>query len=176
MTRKAARHILPVAQIHGTTTMHHCLTACLLLIAAPALAQDQPAFLDDRSSAAQVIRSLYNAIDRKEYLRGWSYFAEGGAAPYPEFRDGYAATQSVELKLGDIGSEGAAGSLHYTVPVAIRATDATGERSVFTGCYRLTQVQPAVQDTPPYRPIQIDSGTFAKDDTPFDQAMGTCKD
>jgi hypothetical protein len=35
----------------------------------------QTAFIDDRSSPETVIRSLYNAIDRDEFARAYSYFA-----------------------------------------------------------------------------------------------------
>ncbi|WP_298948571.1 hypothetical protein [uncultured Paracoccus sp.] len=148
---------------------------CLFLLGAPIMAAEtEPPFIDDRSSAERVVTSLYNAINRHEYLRGWSYFAEGGAPPYPEFRDGYADTDSVELKLGEVQAEGAAGSVHFLLPVALKATGTDGTEKVFTGCYRLTQVQPAVQDTPPYRPIQIDSGELAARDIPFTEAMGSC--
>ena len=148
-------------------------TLLLCLLSTPALAQED-AFIDDRSSAEAVVRSLYNAIDRKEYLRGWSYFAEDAAPPYEEFRDGYGDTESVDLRLGETASEGAAGSVHFSVPVAILATASDGTETVFTGCYRLTQVQPAVQETPPYRPIRIDRGELAESDAPFVEAMGSC--
>ena len=147
----------------------------LILIAAPAVAQETPPdYLDDRSTPESLVTSLYNAIDRHEYLRGWSYFSADSAPDYPTFRDGYATTDGVELRLGEIETDGAAGSIHSLVPVAIRATTEDGEETVFTGCYRLTQVQPAAQDTPPFRPIQIDDGTLSESDEPFETAMGTC--
>ncbi|MBK4218178.1 hypothetical protein JJJ17_19800 [Paracoccus caeni] len=154
-----------------------------LSLATPALAQTEPPldntevpsqFIDDRSSPERVVTSLYNAIDRREYLRGWSYFAPDTAPDYDTFRDGYETTEKVELRLGEVHSEGAAGSVYSLVPVALRATDADGTETVFAGCYRLTQVQPAAQDTPPFRPIQIDEGKLDPSDQPFDQAMGTC--
>ncbi|MCT4331758.1 hypothetical protein MU516_02610 [Paracoccus sp. YLB-12] len=147
-----------------------------LAAAAPAIAA--PAtdpFIDDRSSAERVVTSLYNAIDRQEYLRGWSYFSESTAPAYEEFRDGYANTEAVELRIGEATSEGAAGSIHSSVPVALRATTTDGTTTVYQGCYRLTQVQPAIQDAPPYRPIQIDSGALTPTDQPFDTAMGQCE-
>ncbi len=55
----------------------------------------------------------------------------------------------------------AAGSIHISVPVAIKATEKGGKSTVYTGCYRLTQVQPANQEVPPFRPIQIDMGMLA---------------
>lgn len=152
------------------------IAALAAAIALPVLAAEpSDQFIDDRSSPSRVVTSLYNAIDRHEYLRGWSYFAPDGAPPYEEFRDGYAETENVALRIGDVQSEGAAGSIHSSVPVAIEATGTDGGKAVFTGCYLLTQVQPGAQDTPPFRPIQIDSGTLEDSDQPFDEAMGTCE-
>lgn len=155
--------------------MFRLALACLTALALPAHAGPAGAdFIDDRSSPERVVTSLYNAIDRQEYLRGWSYFADGAAPPYPEFRDGYAQTDTVTLRIGDVTSEGAAGSIHSAVPVALKAVDAGGTETVFTGCYYLTQVQPAVQDTPPFRPIQINRGTLSKATGAFDSVMGQC--
>ena len=46
----------------------------------PAATEEAPAaqadYMDDRSTPVSLIGSLYNAIDRHEYLRAWSYFAE----------------------------------------------------------------------------------------------------
>lgn len=151
------------------------LAALAALLAAPALAAETPPdYVDDRSTPERVITSLYNAIDRHEYLRGWSYFTPETAPDYPAFRDGYAETDRVRLRVGEVQSEGAAGSIHSSVPVALLATGTDGGETVFEGCYRLTQVQPGVQDMPPFRPIQIDGGTLAETATPFDSAMGVC--
>lgn len=157
--------------------MYRGLALCLALLAAPLSASAQTGeFIDDRSSAARVVTSLYNAIDRGEYLRAWSYFAEGAAPPFEEFSAGYADTADVALRLGETGSEGAAGTIRFTVPVAIRATAADGTETVFTGCYALAQVQPANQATPPYRPISIEAGTLRETDADFATAMGECTD
>lgn len=144
-------------------------------LALPALADDAPPdYIDDRSSAERVITSLYNAIDRHEYLRGWSYFSPEIAPDYPGFRDGYADTDRVALRIGEVTSEGAAGSIYSSVPVALQATGTDGGVTVFAGCYQLRQVQPGVQDAPPFRPIQIEKGRLTKSDQPFDTAMGHC--
>ncbi|WP_313350456.1 hypothetical protein [Paracoccus sp. (in: a-proteobacteria)] len=132
-------------------------------------------FIDDRSSPERVVTSLYNAINRQEYLRAWSYFNAETAPPWDTFRDGYANTAHVELRIGEVQTEGAAGSIHSLVPVALKATDTDQNETVFVGCYRLTQVQPAVQATPPFRPIQIDNGKLEKTNHSFDEAMGQCQ-
>ena len=41
----------------------------------------QPAYLDDRSTPEAVISSFYNAIDRQEYARAWSYYEDGQGVP-----------------------------------------------------------------------------------------------
>lgn len=139
----------------------------LALFVAPSAAQDLPAYQDDRSSATALIQSLYNAIDRREYLRAWSYFGdnawtgaenEQAAADYETFRQGYADTDFVTLLTGAQSSEGAAGSTYYTVPVAIDAVDRAGHHSQFAGCYVLRLAQPAIQDSPPFHPLHIEKG------------------
>ena len=39
----------------------------------------EPAYLDDRSDAASLVQSLYNAINRHEYARAWDYFGDDEA-------------------------------------------------------------------------------------------------
>ncbi|MFC0201961.1 hypothetical protein [Paracoccus rhizosphaerae] len=150
-----------------------------LLVPPMAHAQDDAAqvapYLDDRSTPERVVSSLYNAIDRKEYLRAHSYYASDAAPEFEPFRDGYANTESVRLRSGEVLSEGAAGTIHSAVPVAIEATTGDGV-TVYAGCYRLSQVQPAAQELPPFRPIQITEGTLEETTHSFDEAMGTCSE
>lgn len=151
------------------------LTALTLaLLAAPATAQTQPDYSDNRSTAADVVQSLYNAINRQEYLRGYSYYKSGAAPAYASFAAGYAKTLHVDLRLGEVTAEGAAGSTHSAVPVALRARTADGQTTVYVGCYTLTQVNPAIQEVAPFRPIQIDGGHLQRTPQPFANAMGTC--
>lgn len=124
-----------------------------------AFAADLP-YLDDRSDAAAVVRSLYNAVSRKEYARAWDYFGETKPAKdFETFAKGYEATERVDVETGAVSSEGAAGSLFYNVPVAIRAVDKDGTEKVFAGCYTARQVNGSIQE-PPFTPIQLDKGTL----------------
>ncbi|HVY51583.1 MAG TPA: hypothetical protein VHA07_08475, partial [Devosia sp.] len=50
------------------------------LAVSPALAAP-PAYLDDRSTPEAVIASFYNAINRQEYARAWSYYEDGEGVP-----------------------------------------------------------------------------------------------
>lgn len=139
----------------------------------PSSAQEVAPYLDDRSTADRVVASLYDAINRQEYLRAHSYCDPRPAPDLAAIREGYATTQSVRLRQGEVIADGAAGTLHFAVPVAIEAVTTDGT-TVYTGCYRLSQVQPAAQELPPFRPIDIDSGELSESDTSFDTAMGIC--
>lgn len=144
--------------------------------ATPAVAQEADTYLDDRSSAETLVRSLYNALNRKEYLRAWSYFA-GTAKPaaYEAFAEGYADTGTIRVRTGEAVNEGAAGSLYTRLPVVIEATGAGGVAEVFSGCYVTLLVQPANQATPPFRPLEIVAGSLAPSDAPFSEAQGSCE-
>ena len=73
----------------------------------PVLAQDQPpepGYLDDRSTPEAVISSYFDAVNKREYARAYSYWESGAAErelpPFDEFVAGYADTTSVEVTLG----------------------------------------------------------------------------
>ncbi len=128
--------------------------AILAALQAPALAQDEP-YLDDRSSPETLLQSLYNAVNRKEYARAYDYFATPPAASLDAYQEGYADTDHVALVTGTASSEGAAGSIVYSLPVAIRARASDGGERVFAGCYTLRLSNPQIQGTP-YAPLHIE--------------------
>jgi hypothetical protein len=152
--------------------MRRGLTLAVALAAAPVAAEET--YLDDRSTPEAVVRSLYNAIGRQEYLRAWSYFAEGAVASYPEYRDGFAETAAVRVRVGQGQPDGAAGTTFTSLPVVVEATGTNGTVAVYAGCYVTAQVQPAVQDAPPFRPIQIREAHLATVPEAFDAAEGRC--
>jgi hypothetical protein len=142
---------------------------------------DPEAYLDDRSTALQVIRSYYNAINRREYARAYSYWepaaAEAQLPPFAEFAHGYADTERVELVLGAVQSDVGAGQLYYAVPVALWATTAGETTQRYFGCYTLHLARPQIQAVPPFRPMGIRSATvWAWDeDADLDAALaGAC--
>lgn len=134
-----------------------------LTLVTPAFAAEEekaispPAYLDDRSDPQSLVRSLYNAVNRREYARAWSYFSTAPAKTFAKFTEGYAGTQFVDIVVGKPVADGAAGSTFYLLPVAIRATSFDGVESAFAGCYTLRQVNPQAQE-PPYRPLGIEKG------------------
>lgn len=131
------------------------LSLLLALFALPAAAQE-PVYLDDRSDPAAIVRSFYNAVTRKEYARAWSYYGERKpVADYAAFVAGYGDTEAVTLATGPVTTEGAAGSIYGTVPVAIEATHTDGTTHAFAGCVTTRQIQPGIQE-PPFQPLLID--------------------
>ncbi|MET0599492.1 MAG: DUF1176 domain-containing protein [Mesorhizobium sp.] len=138
------------------------IAAFFALAALPAAAQEAapPPYLDNRSDAAELVRSLYNAVNRREYARAWSYFGETKpASDLARFADGYKDTARVDVETGGIAEEGAAGSVFYSVPVAIRATANDGSAQLFAGCYAARLANPQIQDGD-FRPLQLEKGTL----------------
>jgi hypothetical protein len=137
--------------------------------ACPALGQERP-YLDNRSDAASLVKSLYNAINRKEYARAWSYYGdEKPSATLESFTDGYKDTKSIDLRIGEITSQGAAGSTFFNVPVAIEATAADDRSKVFAGCYTARLANPQIQDET-FQPLHIQKGSLKPSDQPIDSA------
>jgi hypothetical protein len=134
------------------------------------LAAEAP-YVDDRSDAEAVIRSLYSAINRQEFARAWNYFGDTKPAKdFDAFVKGYDGTEKVDVKTGGVSEDGAAGSIYYSVPVAIRATAKDGSENVFAGCYTLRQVNASIQE-PPFRPIFIDKGALKPSTADFEGAV-----
>ncbi len=135
--------------------MKRVVTGLLLTLALAAPALAEPPYLDDRSDAEQLIRSLYNAVNRHEYARAYDYFVTPPSKSYEAYVKGYEDTETVDVLTGTVTSDGAAGSIYYIVPTAIRAKGKSGT-SYFAGCYTIKAVNGAIQD-PPSRPLQIQS-------------------
>ncbi len=116
-------------------------------------------YLDDRSTPEEVLRSLFNAINRREYDRAYSYWETGAQQlpPYDQFRQGYTTTASVRVTMGKtIGAIGA-GQLYFRVPVTLIAQTTDQQSQTFVGCYELHLAQPVIQDAPPFHPMAIRS-------------------
>ena len=146
-------------------------TLLLCLASTPALAQQPPDYRDDRTDAAAIVASYYNAIARHEYARAWGYFGETKpVATYDAFAAGYADTVSFDLKLGAVAGEGAAGSLYETVPVAFAARRGDGSVKVYAGCYTTRLLQPADQD-PPFAPLHLEQSSLHEATGPLEAAL-----
>lgn len=135
-----------------------------LILSTSALAQT--GFIDDRSSPDAVIRSLYNAIDRAEFARAYSYFANPPADSVEDYAAGFADTQATELLLGAAAEEGAAGSVYYRQPLALRSVATDGTETVYAGCYTLQAPNPA-NFADGYAPMAIEDGALQVSDAAF---------
>jgi len=115
------------------------------------------AYLDDRSSAEQVIRSYYDAIGRRQYIRACAYREPSATVPtFEVFQKGFADTTSVQVELGTVGGDAGAGQLHWSVPAAVFSTTTSGAQA-FVGCYTLHLARPEIQAAPPFKPMAIES-------------------
>ena len=121
------------------------------------LAEDR--YSDDRSTAADLVHSLYNAVNLREYARAYDYFSVPPSKDYASYEKGFADTARVDVITGDVFSDGAAGSIYYSVPTAIKATDSKGNAKYFAGCYTVRAVNGAIQE-PPFRPLHIEKGAL----------------
>lgn len=151
------------------------LSIALLSAVLPAAAAEPP-YLDDRSDPTTLIESLYNAITRKEYSRAWSYFSEKPAASLDAYAEGYADTASVRVAVGLPSAQGAAGTIHYYVPVAIEAATADGDGQIYGGCYELKLANPQIQGED-FTPLNIVSGRLEVATGSLEDALPqTCDD
>jgi hypothetical protein len=130
----------------------------------PGTGIDAARYIDDRSAGEELIRSYYNAVNRKEYSRAYAYWEAGASqlAPFAAFASGYANTKSVTLatKPGTIGA--GAGQTYYTVPSVVTASNSDGSTTIFAGCYTLHLGSPNAQATPPFQPLGIQSARIAQ--------------
>ena len=119
-------------------------------------------YLDNRSDGVVVVRSLFNAVNRREYARAYGYWGPGTSqlAPFDQFQQGYADTQSVQLTTGKQTQDIGAGQTYYRVPVTLVAQLTNGTVQTFVGCYQLHLGSPSAQAVPPFQPVAIQKATL----------------
>lgn len=132
---------------------------CGFLAVSYSVARAEEAYLDNRSSAESLVRSFYNAVNLRQYARAYDYFANPPAMDFNTFQKGFEGTENVDVLIGDVVGDGAAGSIFYSVPTAIRAKGTDGKYKFFAGCYTVRAVNGAIQE-PPSRPYQIDKASL----------------
>ena len=122
-----------------------------------------PDYRDDRSTPETLIESYYNAINRKEYARAYGYYSEEGREPdFKTFVKGYEKTKSVKVALRKTDPDPGAGQIYWSQPLAIEAETTDGKKEVFTGCYTIHLTNPGMQEEPPFKPMQIMTGSLTK--------------
>jgi hypothetical protein len=120
----------------------------------PAVSGQQPFYEIRNASPADLLKSYYNAINRKEYERAYSYFQGAPnppadvAPPYAQFVQGYADTTSVTLAVGQAMIDAGAGNVYASIPVVLTAQHADNSTHVYAGCYFLHHVNPGISQNP----------------------------
>lgn len=131
-----------------------------------------PDYKDDRSTPQALIESYYNAINRKEYARAYSYYSEEGREPeFSTFAKGYENTKSVKVAIRKTEPDPGAGQIYWSLPIAIESESADGNKQVFTGCYTLRLTNPAMQEQPPYKPMEIMTGSLTKSPLEIEESV-----
>ena len=118
-------------------------------------------YIDNRSDPVSLISSLLNAINKQEYVRAYSYW-QTPQTTYNDFAAGYEKTVSVIAQFGQVIEDPGAGQLNYSLPAKMISTLSDGTKQTFVGCYVMHLSQPAIQATPPFKPLGITKGTFTE--------------
>ena len=126
----------------------------------PPLSNGLSTYLDDRSNPLALIRSYFNAVNRKEYLRAYSYWndPETNLGTLTEFEIGYANTASVSLVFGALTGDAGAGQMYYSVPVRLKSITSSGVPVDYAACYVVHLSQPSFYGAPPITPMNIERG------------------
>lgn len=126
-------------------------------------------YIDNRSDPVTVVSSLLNAVNRKEYVRAYSYWQEPSQA-YADFEAGYAHTESVTAEFGTATPDAGAGQIFYSLPAVLQSVLDDGTRQFFSVCYTLHLSQPGFQGTLPFQPLGIRSAAVEQVDNSADPA------
>lgn len=142
-----------------------------LAVSTAAAQETPPPYLDNRTDAPSLVSSYYNAISRREYARAWSYFGDRKpSANLEAFAKGFETTQSVTVLTGAVSEEGAAGTIYYSVPVAIAARATDGAETVFAGCYTARLSNPQAQGDD-FRPLALEAGEMRASDKSIEESL-----
>jgi hypothetical protein len=146
----------PVPTAAPTDTPAPTATNTAVPVTTPASA----VYIDDRSTPSQVIVSLYNAINRREYLRAYNYWINpsNSLGSYNSYAAGYQDTASVDLVFGQITGDAGMSQVYYTIPVILKTASNNGVHTNYAACYVVHQSSPGVFGAPPFEPMGIDRG------------------
>lgn len=111
-------------------------------------------FYEDRTQPVAVLLSYYNAINRKEYERAYSYFQGSPnpdpalAASYAQWARGYESTTDVTVSTGKVTQDARAGNIYASFPVFLSAKQSNSTILIFAGCYTMHRVNTGIPDNP----------------------------
>ncbi len=123
---------------------------------------DPKHYVDSRSTPEGVISSFWNALNREEYARAYSYFEAPAIfpGPYVTFRTGYLDTRNVSGVITSPEKLAATGNWYWKVPVIMRSETKNGIQQAYIGCYIVHQSDPQLFISPPYNPMGIQKARF----------------
>lgn len=117
----------------------------------PVAAGEMP-FYEDRTSPTAALVSFYNAIDRKEYQRAYSYFQGAPnpdpslVAPYAQWAQGYSNAAFVTLATGKVVQDAGAGNIYASFPVVVTAKQTDATLQIFAGCYTMHRANTGISE------------------------------
>ncbi len=130
----------------------------------PSNGQTPPPFYEDRTDPANFMQSFYNAINRKEYQRAYSYFDTGTDKPsYDDFVAGYSDTVSVTVYIGKYEQDAGAGNVYASVPTVLVAAHTDGSVHTYAACYILHHTNPGIDPAPDAALWKVQKGTATED-------------
>jgi hypothetical protein len=122
-------------------------------------------YIDNRSEAVDVVKSLVNSINRHELVRAYSYYEAPSIFPgsYSFYESGMASTDTItSVIFGTVISDAGAGQYYYQVPVAEYITETDASEHLYIGCYNLHLSNPSFQGELPFRPMAITTETLTE--------------
>jgi hypothetical protein len=132
--------------------------AAVAIAASVSMAQSQPElpdYLDDRSTPEQLIHSYFNALNRSEYVRAFSYFAPDVFESFDAMQFKYDDVVKLDVTIGQSAQESAAGANYYQFPVEVEYEHAEGQHHIERGCISIRWPRPQADDRPPFEPMAI---------------------
>ena len=149
---------VPISPTPAPTTAAGNASATVIPTVPSSSTSGETGYLDDRSTPTGLIQSYFNAINRKEYLRAYSYWRNPAdwVGSFDTFQQGYQNTVSVSLTLGQIGGDADAERQAYSVPVLLKSKTSDGKTQTFAACYVMRLFQPATQVVPPFKPLSLE--------------------
>ena len=123
---------------------------------------DTKHFIDSRSDPVALISSFWNALNRQEYARAYSYFEAPAIfpGPYLTFKAGYLDTRNVSGNISAPEKLAATGNWYWKIPVVMRAETKSGVQQAFVGCYIVHQSDLQLYVSPPFNPMGIQKARF----------------
>ncbi len=138
-----ATHDQKVQQFSGTYSLRPTGTTWQITSARIIAASGDVKLPVGSPDPAQFVRDYYDALNRREFARAYTYWGNVGTMSkqtFTQFQQGFAATDHVVIDLGTPQGGGAAGSTFIDVPVVIVATNSKQTKQTkqtFCGTYTL---------------------------------------